>query len=128
MSRAVVNLLLDAVLLVATLALVCTSCLLHLVFPHATRASGWVLWGLDYDDWAQVQFSLLGVLVLGILVHLMLHWTWVCGIISARLLRRLGKPDDGVQTLYGVTTLLAVIVLTSGLLLAAHLSIHPPRP
>ena len=126
MSRTLVNFCLDVLLLIITLALIWISCVLRFVFPPATRAVGWTLWGMDYDGWSNAQFVLLGLFVLAIVVHLMLHWSWVCGVIATRLLRRGGKVDDGIQTLYGVGTLIAVILATTGLLIAAQLMIRCP--
>jgi hypothetical protein len=56
----------------------------------------------------------------------MLHWSWVCSVITTRLLRRSGKVDDGIQTLYGVGTLIAVILLTIGLVIVAEAMIRRP--
>jgi hypothetical protein len=126
MSRTVVNFCLDVLLLAITVAVIWTTCALKFVFPPATRAGGWTLWGLDYDGWSDVQFGLLGAVALAILVHLMMHWNWVCSVIATRLLRRGGKVDDGVQTLYGVGTLIALILATAGLLIAAQVMIRPP--
>ena len=90
------------------------------------RAGGWTLWGLDYEGWSSVQVSLLGVILLAILVHVMLHWKWVCGVIATRLLHRPGKVDDGTETLYGVALLIVLVMTTTGLLVAAQLMIRAP--
>jgi hypothetical protein len=126
MSRALLNFLLDVLLFLITVTLIATTCVLCFVFPPATAAAGWVLWGLDYDSWATLHFSLLAVIVFAILVHVMLHWNWVCSIIATRLLRRSGKLDDGVQTLYGVSTLIFLVILLSTLIIAAQLSVRSP--
>jgi hypothetical protein len=128
MSRAILNFLLDTLLLLITLTLIAASCVLRFVFPAATTAAGWELWGLDYDGWASLQFYLLALIVFAILVHVMLHWNWVCSIISTRLLRRSGKVDDGVQTLYGVSTLMLLLLVIGVLILVAQLSIRSPSP
>ncbi len=128
MSRTLVNFFLDLLLLAITLAVIWTTCLLRFVFPPATRAGGWTLWGVDYDGWSNVQSTLLGAIALAILVHLMMHWNWVCGVIAARLLRRSGRVDDGIQTLYGVGTLIVFLLATTGLLIAAGLMIRAPLP
>lgn len=126
MSRALLNFFLDVLPFLITVTLIATTCVLCFVFPPATAAGGWVLWGLDYDGWATLHFGLLATVVFAILVHVMLHWNWVYHIIATRLLRRSGKLDDGVQTLYGVSTLILLVILVSSLITAAQLSIHSP--
>ncbi len=126
MSRTVVNFCLDVLLLVITLGMIWTTCALKFVFPPATRAGGWTLWGMDYDGWSNVQCGLLGVFVLAVVVHLMLHWNWVCSVIATRLLRRGGRVDDGIQTLYGVGTLIGLILITTGMLIVAEVMIRRP--
>ncbi len=126
MSRALLNFVLDVFLFLITVTLIATTCVLCFVFPPATAAAGWVLWGLDYDGWASLHFSLLAVMVFAILIHVMLHWNWVCSIITTRLLRRPGKLDDGVQTLYGVSTLILLVILLTTLIIAAQLSVYSP--
>jgi hypothetical protein len=126
MSRTLINFCLDALLLLITFGVVGTTCVLKFIFPRATRAAGWTLWGMDYDAWSDVQVGLLGTITLAILVHIMLHWNWVCGVVATRLLGRGGKVDDGTQTLYGVGTLIAFLLSMTGLLIAAELMIHPP--
>jgi heme/copper-type cytochrome/quinol oxidase subunit 2 len=126
MSRTTLNFFLDLLLLLITISLIWTSCVLKFVFPPATGAVGWTLWGLSYDAWADLQFSLLAVIVLAILVHIMLHWSWVCGVVQTRFLRRRGKAEDGSQTLYGVSLLVAILLTLSALLLVAQLAVRGP--
>jgi hypothetical protein len=126
MSRTLLNFFLDTLLLLITFGVAWTSCVLKFIFPRATRARGWTLWGMDYDAWSDLQLDLLGLILLAILIHIMLHWNWVCGVIATRLLRRSGRVDDGVQTLYGVGTLIGFILATAGLLVAAEFMVRPP--
>jgi hypothetical protein len=99
---------------------------LKFIFPRASRANGWTLWGMDYDAWSDFQTGLLGTIFLAILFHIMLHWNWVCGVIAVRFLGRSGKVDEGLQTLYGVGTLIVLLLATTGLLIAAEFTIRPP--
>src|SRR4029079_18213435 len=93
------------------------------VFPPGPDSKGWLLWGLSYDQWATLQFAMVAVLALGVLIHVMLHWNWVCGFLAARLVRdKKAKIDDGTQTLYGVGLLIVILNLL-GLAIAA-----PPLP
>lgn len=129
MSRTVVNFFVDLALLLITTALLWTAVVLRFVFPAATEATGWTLWGWGYDDWANFQFALLCVIALTILLHVMLHWSWVCGVVVTRLLRRKKRgatPDEGSQTIYGVATLIVLLNVIGGLVAVAALTIRSP--
>ena len=80
-------------------------------------------------QWSDVHFSVLCVLALGILLHVMLHWTWVCSVAAKALSRgKKGRQqmDDGTRTLYGVATLIVLLHVVGIGIAAAWLSIHPP--
>jgi hypothetical protein len=127
MPRAVVNFFLDFSLLVVLASLAAVSAINEFAFPPGTSAKGWTLWGYSYDAWSRFQFGLLCVLLLCVLAHVMLHWTWVCGVVVTRLLAGRGKPvvrDDGLRTLYGVTTLIVILTLVGSVVAAAMLTIE----
>jgi hypothetical protein len=125
MSRTVINFLLDTTLLVTFCALIFTSVIVRFIFPPGPDARGWLLWGLSYDQWATVQFVAVAFLALGILLHVMLHWSWICGVIATRTARdKKVRIDEGTQTLYGVA-LLIVLLNVLGLAIAiAALSVR----
>jgi hypothetical protein len=128
-SWTIINFWLDAALLVVFLLLVWISFVLRFVFPRGTSAAGWTLWGYGYDDWANLQFGTLSVLMVGILVHVMFHWTWVCGVITSRFLSRKAKPprwDDGTRTLVGVGLIVAIVNVLGALMALSVLMIRPP--
>lgn len=122
-----INLLLDATLLVVFAALCFVAVVVRFVFPPGPVADGWLLWGLDYDAWGGIQFGLLAILALGILVHVMLHWTWVCNVIASKLGTRGTRVDDGLQTIYGVGLLIGLLLAIGTALAAAVLTIKGPR-
>lgn len=128
MTRAVWNLILDVTLLVAFLLLCWTSLVLRFVFPPGSASAGWLLWGGNYDAWYNFHFGTLAVIALAILLHIMLHWNWVCGILAARVLRKkgAGKVDDGTQTIWGVVLLIAIFGVLGVALTAAQFSISAP--
>jgi len=127
MSRTLINFLLDAFLLFLLLTLIWATFVLQFVFPPATASDGWVLWGMDYNGWNRVQFGLFCVMIAGILVHIILHWTWVCAVIAKRFFGVKPKAeDDGTLTLYGVGALVVVFNVIGGLLAAAYFTIQPP--
>lgn len=127
MNRTTLNFLVDGLLLALFLALVWVSVVLRFLFPPGTAAAGWSLWGLGYDGWCAVQFNVLAAMFLVVLLHVMLHWSWVCGVVSKGLRRRGGpaqRIDEGLQTIYGVGTLIAIVNLLGFTLAAAALMVH----
>ena len=124
------NFFVDVFLLIIFLFLCWNSVVIRYVFPLATKSGGWVLWGQDYLVWTDIQFTTLCVFAAAILLHVMLHWTWVCGVIEKWLRRRLhtasAKEDTGSRTLWGVGFLIVILnILGLGIALAA-LSVHGP--
>ncbi len=108
-------------------ALAITSGILQFVFPPGVAARGWMLWGLNHSRWSSLQFVMLSVLGLGIVVHVMLHWTWVCGVVVRQVFRKNDLPDDGIRTLCGVGLLIGLLLLGAFVTGAATLSIHTPE-
>ncbi|MBC8350386.1 MAG: hypothetical protein H8E66_00260 [Planctomycetes bacterium] len=102
---------------------------IRFVFPPASSAAGWSLWGMSLDSFAEFSFWVMCLLALEVLVHIMLHWSWVCGVVSRKILRRKGqnrKWGDGEATLIGVGLLAFVLVLLGSTLGWAILSAHGP--
>lgn len=125
-SWSLINLVLDAALLVVFMALCFAAVVVRFVFPPGPASAGWTLWELDYDAWGGIQFGLLAVLAGGILVHVMFHWSWVCNVIASRLAGRGARVDDGLQTIYGVGLLIGLLLLVGVGLAAAVLTVHGP--
>lgn len=126
LSWSEINLLLDALLLVLFVALCAAAVIVRFVFPPGPAAKGWTLWGLDYDAWGGIQFGLLATLTVGILVHVMLHWSWVCNVLACRLGGRKARVDEGMQTIYGVGLLIVLLNLIGITVAAAKLMIQGP--
>ena len=115
LNRAAINFLVDCLLLVVLVSVLALSAMVEFVFPSGTKAAGWALWGLGYDGWSRVRAAALGFFVLCVLLHLILHWTWICGFVVSRFARRPGQstklPPDGIRTLYGVSLLIGILTL-----------------
>jgi hypothetical protein len=123
------NFVIDAMLLLIVLALLFTTAVLRFVFPVPSASAGWSLWGHGYDAWSNFQFILMSIVALAVLLHLMLHWSWVCGVFVTKLMRgrvAKGKVDDGSQTLWGVGMLIVVLTVLGLLVAAADLMIRAP--
>ena len=126
MTRTLINFILDTALLLTFCALIFSSVIMRFVFPPGPDSKGWHLWNLGYDQWAGVQFAAVAVLALGILVHVMLHWSWVCGVVATRLGRdKKAKLDEGTQTIYGVGLLILIFNVLGVAIAIAALTIRP---
>jgi hypothetical protein len=130
-SKTMVNFIVDTMLLVLVVSLLFTAAVLRFVFPAPSTSAGWMLWGRGYDAWANFQFVVVSIVGLAILLHVMLHWSWVCGVIVTKLLGRSGTKntlDEGQQTLWGVGMLIVVVNLLGLLIGLAYLTIQSPAP
>ncbi|MDX1961584.1 MAG: hypothetical protein SFX18_00435 [Pirellulales bacterium] len=122
------NFWLDTLLGVVFAAHVGISVVARYVFPRAANSAGWKLWGYSHDDWMQFQFASLAVLSLLILLHVMLHWSWVATVFVQRvLMRKKQKPDDGIQTIAGVGLLIVLLNVVGAFVAAAALMIRGPQ-
>jgi hypothetical protein len=123
-SRTIVNFWLDCSLLLAFVALCWVSSVLQFVFPAGANAGAYRIWGGTQLDWQNAQFSVLSVLALGIVLHVMLHWSWVMGVIATRMLGRKVARDTGAHTLIGAGLLLAILHVLALGCLAAWMSLE----
>ena len=127
-SRTLVNFWLDALLAVVFVKLSITAVIVQFVFPPGIAAKGATLWGLSYGQWCSLQFALIATLGLGVLVHVMLHWTWVCSVLAKRILKLSELPDDGIRTVYGVGFLIGLLMLGAiSVGIAQWMIVIPPR-
>lgn len=94
----------------------------HFVFPRS-EVHAWTIWGATEADFRDYQFGVFCVFSLGIVVHVMFHWDWICATVATRLLKRKAGKDDGTLTLIGVGILVVLIHLVIGGVLAARLSL-----
>ena len=128
-SKTVVNFWVDLTLLLMLAALSAVAVIVQFVFPRAAAADAWTIWGYSYHAWSRLQFGLTGVFLLGVLLHVMLHWTWVCGVVVSKIWRRKGpvvQPDDGIRTLYGVATLIVFLATVGAIVAAAAFAMRGP--
>jgi hypothetical protein len=123
-SKTVVNFWVDCLLLVLFLLLVWVSAVLRFLFPAGPAEQEWELWGGDVEFWRGLQFGLLCLLALGIVLHVMLHWSWVCGVVARNLLGRSPSKNDGTQTLVGVGVLLGILHVLAAALIIAWISLR----
>jgi hypothetical protein len=124
--RTVLNFLLDATLLMLFLCLGGVSAIVYFIFPPGPESDGWTLWGADYREWCDFQFGVLSTFALAVLLHVMLHWDWVCTVSCKFATGRALGPDDGSRTLYGVALLIALLTLLGAAMIVAGFTIRRP--
>lgn len=127
MSKTLFNFWLDTLLLILFSSLAAVTAVIQFVFPPVANTQGWTLWGGTFGQWLGIQFGLTCILALGILLHVMMHWSWVCGVISSRLSRSKSRMDEGVQTLVGVGLLIVLLHVVGAFVLAAWITIQSPQ-
>jgi hypothetical protein len=125
-SKSTVNFWLDAALAVVFVVLMTVSTVVRCVFPSPTAAAGWTLWGYDYDQWLRGQFLVLCTLGVGVVLHVMLHWSWVCGMLTRGKSKSSLRTDNGVQTIVGVLFLAAALHVIGAVVLAGMVCIVRP--
>jgi hypothetical protein len=113
----IVNFWLDAVLLVLFMIQAWIFAVLHVVFPRGAGAD-WKIWNMTPLDWSEALFTTFCIFSVGIVLHVMFHWAWICGVVATRFFGRKPGKDDGSHTLIGV----GVIVLLVHLLIAGILA------
>lgn len=129
LTRTDVNFWLDFLLLLLFVAVCTLSVILEFIFPTGTQADGWLLWGYGYGEWSRIRFVVLSALAAAIVLHVMLHWSWVCGVVASRLGAKkggAGAHDDPSRTLWGVGLLIVVVNVVGVVVALAALTIQSP--
>ncbi len=130
MTRPGFHFLVDVLLLIAFVVHLWTAALVQFIFPKSTDATGWSVWGMDYDRWATASFVSLMVFTLLTLLHLILQWRWICNFIVSRWAKRTGNKielHDGIKTIYGVGTLIVILSVLGLTLAVAEIQAVAPR-
>jgi hypothetical protein len=110
-------------------SLIGVTAIVRFIFPPATLSAGWVLWGWSLDGWLDLQFLIVAAFMLAVVLHVMLHWNWVCGVVANRYSKRKGRVeriDDANKTLWGVGFLILVLTFMGILLAVAASAIDRP--
>ncbi|MBI1349321.1 hypothetical protein GC163_23890 [bacterium] len=119
--KTLINFWLDVGLLILLLIQAWCLTIVALVFPRNDLHS--TIWGGTAADWLDTLFAVFCVFGVAATLHVMLHWSWICGTISTRLLGRKAGKDDGTQTLIGVGFLILLLHGLGAAILAAKVSL-----
>lgn len=130
MRRNMLNFVIDALTLLVMLAMVGTGFVIRYLLPPGSGGHGGgpklELWSLGRHDWGDVHFWLAVGLIGLLFLHVVLHWSWVCGMVR-RCVRSGAKPTDepssGTQNLWGLGFLAAIVLLVGGFIWLGQVSI-----
>ncbi len=85
------NFTIDFVACVLMLQMIGTGLVIRYVLPPGSggRGGGYglTLWGMDRHDWGGVHFWLAVFLLALLVLHIALHWSWVCNFVRRRVAR-----------------------------------------
>jgi len=126
MNKTLINFWLDCLLLILFCLLGWISAVLRFLFPLGPSVFEYKLWGWDYIAWSDAQFIVLCTFAAAILVHVMLHWTWVVGVVTKRIAKSEKPTDHSLDTIYGVVLLIALLHFLGIAFAAAMFSIQGP--
>jgi hypothetical protein len=119
MRRSALNFVVDLVTLLAILVMIATGLIIRFVLPPGSGGhqgeGGLVLWSLGRHDWGDVHFWTSVAFGALLVVHVALHWSWVCTMVRGFVCR----TDRGVhparrQSIYGVGFLLLLALMFGG--------------
>ncbi|MBP7748067.1 MAG: DUF4405 domain-containing protein [Phycisphaerae bacterium] len=125
-----VNFVIDVVTLLVVLAMAATGLLLKFVLPPGNRGGqGVQLWGFTRHEWGDVHFWLSVAMGVLFIVHVALHWTWVCAIVARWFPVAGASPGQASarrRSAYGAGFLVAVTALLFGFAWVAGASATRP--
>ena len=134
MRRNSLNYLVDVITLLVMFSMVATGLVIRFVLPPGTGGrlggAGKVLWECDRHDWGDIHFWLAAILGCLLLLHVALHWNWVC--VTTRRFIRPGKAIaekniTGTNNLYGIAFLSVIFGVFSLLFWIASASVDTIR-
>ena len=119
MRRSTLNFLVDALTLLAIFAMIVTGLVIRFALPPGTGGRhggrGLVLWGMGRHDWGDVHFWASVALGVLLVVHVALHWSWVCTTVRRSLGgKEVGQLGAAKRNAYGIGFLVALVVIFGG--------------
>ena len=126
MRKNTLNFIVDLLTLLAIFTMIGTGLIMYLTLPPGSGSRGLILWGLGRHDWGDVHFWSSVALGALLILHVALHWSWVCGTIR-RLLHGpsspRGRERSRLDNLYGIVFLAAIVAVFAALLLVANANV-----
>lgn len=122
-KRNTVNYLTDLATFVALLCVALTGLLLKFVLPPGSSRGGLSLLGLGRHDWGEIHFWSTVALGVVLLLHIAMHWSWVCGTTKRLLTRKSATTTGRARASWGIGALLMIALLFGGFILIARANV-----
>jgi hypothetical protein len=127
MKRNTLNFVIDLLSALVLLGIIATGLIVRFVLPPGSGRA-LALWSLGRHNWGDVHFWLAVAAAAMLLVHLALHWQWVC-ITTVRLLRR-GRGDGNYpgglsRNLAGASLILLLAASLTAFTWVAQANVRP---
>ena len=129
MKRTLLNLLVDGATALVVFGLIATGLVIRFALPPGS-GSVRALWGLGRHDWGDVHFWMAVAAAALLVIHVALHWNWVCTTVRHLVVRRGSppcQPSAWARNLYGAGFLVVLIAIFGGFIWLADSSVVPPR-
>lgn len=131
MRRSTLNFLIDVISFAVFLGMIATGLLIRFVLPPGSRGGkGLSLWDLDRHEWGDLHFWLAITLFGLLLVHLVLHWSWVCQVARTIIKAPAVEPASrsaAKRTAIGVSILAGCMALVAAFLFLAGANVVDAR-
>lgn len=111
MNRNLLNFVVDAITALVALSMVLTGVLLRWVLPPGSGQRA-LLWGLDRHQWGDIHWWLAIALVGMALLHVALHWRWICSMVL-----RIGRGSGAIKSQLASRAAGVAVAIGLGLLL-----------
>lgn len=123
-QRNMLNFVIDALTLLVALGLVATGLMMKFILPPGSARNGLLLWGWNRHEWGDVHFWLSMAAIGLVVVHLFLHWQWVCTTIGRMFTGPgYGTPTRGRRLAGGIAALILCVGLVGGFMMLASMNV-----
>jgi len=129
MRRNTLNYVVDGATFLSMCSVAVTGVILKWVLPPGTQREGLTLFGWLRHDWGEVHFWTTVSLGALVVLHVILHWQWVC-TTTARLIPRVDhrRLSPGRRRALGAIAVVGVAALFGGVVMGGRALVERPEP
>jgi hypothetical protein len=117
MRRSFLNWLIDFALFVSVLGLLLTGLLIEFILPPGSH--GDAVWSLSRHAWGEIHFWFAVTMIVIAVLHVILHWGWVCTVAMKLLKRTAVAPQRMQRHVAGAIVIVLLLLIVGGFLAVA---------